>query len=311
MAGRADAAGHLLSAPEARAWGIRSSAKQGGMPYTTVLPGPSRTPDGAIRCREVAAGHRWRGNSRRSPPIRHLRPNTGTVSCNSLGTSSRPPYHCWYRADTHRRNSRQQPTRPRRRRNVHRGSPTTTAPDSRAGRPHRTARAARLRRSRAGGARRALGLPRHPRLPAARAHAHRPAHGRLHIGEQTILPADPVRERLAAYLDHRARRWPATANPHRFVNDQKPRPHQAGHALVDPQTARHVPAGDPPGPDPRRGTRQSRRRPPRLRPVRPLDRRRLPLYRHSRRARSHRAPAVTPQQRICATPPFVETIEAK
>ena len=44
--------------------------------------------------------------------------------------------------------------------------------------------------------------------------------GRLHIGAQTILLADPVRERLAAYLDYRARRWPATVNAHLFVNDQ-------------------------------------------------------------------------------------------
>lgn len=44
--------------------------------------------------------------------------------------------------------------------------------------------------------------------------------GRLHIGEQTILLADPVRKRLTVYLDYRARRWPATVNPHLFVNDQ-------------------------------------------------------------------------------------------
>jgi hypothetical protein len=44
--------------------------------------------------------------------------------------------------------------------------------------------------------------------------------GRLHIGDQTVLLADPVRERVAAYLNHRARRWPNTANPHLFVNDQ-------------------------------------------------------------------------------------------
>ena len=44
--------------------------------------------------------------------------------------------------------------------------------------------------------------------------------GRLHIGDQTILLASAVRERLTAYLDYRARRWPNTANPHLFVNDQ-------------------------------------------------------------------------------------------
>ena len=28
----------------------------------------------------------------------------------------------------------------------------------------------------------------------------------------------PVRERLAAWLDERARRWPVTVNPHLFIN---------------------------------------------------------------------------------------------
>jgi hypothetical protein len=44
--------------------------------------------------------------------------------------------------------------------------------------------------------------------------------GRLHLGAQTILLADPVRERVSAYLDYRARRWPNTANAHLFINDQ-------------------------------------------------------------------------------------------
>lgn len=42
--------------------------------------------------------------------------------------------------------------------------------------------------------------------------------GRLHLGEQTILLATPVRERIAAWLDHRNQRWPATTNPHLFIN---------------------------------------------------------------------------------------------
>ncbi|MGH2659392.1 MAG: hypothetical protein ACRDHS_06945, partial [Actinomycetota bacterium] len=42
--------------------------------------------------------------------------------------------------------------------------------------------------------------------------------GRLHIGEQVILLADPVRARLDAYLTHRAARWPNTANSHLFVH---------------------------------------------------------------------------------------------
>ncbi|MEU0656906.1 hypothetical protein ABZ485_32375 [Streptomyces albogriseolus] len=44
-------------------------------------------------------------------------------------------------------------------------------------------------------------------------------HGpRLHLDDRTITLADPVRERLAAYLGHRRRHWPATANPHLFVH---------------------------------------------------------------------------------------------
>jgi hypothetical protein len=41
---------------------------------------------------------------------------------------------------------------------------------------------------------------------------------RLHLGGQTILLADPVRDRLRAYLDHRGATWPATINPHLFVH---------------------------------------------------------------------------------------------
>lgn len=41
--------------------------------------------------------------------------------------------------------------------------------------------------------------------------------GRLHIDGRIVLLADPVRERLATYLDYRNRRWPNTANPHLFI----------------------------------------------------------------------------------------------
>ena len=42
--------------------------------------------------------------------------------------------------------------------------------------------------------------------------------GRLHIGDQVIVLADPVRQRLAAYLDYRATTWPTTINPHLFIH---------------------------------------------------------------------------------------------
>jgi integrase len=38
--------------------------------------------------------------------------------------------------------------------------------------------------------------------------------GRLHVEGRVIVLAEPVRERLRAYLDIRQRRWPDTANPH-------------------------------------------------------------------------------------------------
>lgn len=42
--------------------------------------------------------------------------------------------------------------------------------------------------------------------------------GRLRLADRTIPLAPPVRERLRAYLDYRARRWPATANPHLLIH---------------------------------------------------------------------------------------------
>ncbi|MEU2823141.1 hypothetical protein ABZ763_12910 [Streptomyces bacillaris] len=42
--------------------------------------------------------------------------------------------------------------------------------------------------------------------------------GELTLDEKTIPLAGPVRSRLTAYLDHRARSWPSTLNPHLFVN---------------------------------------------------------------------------------------------
>ena len=42
--------------------------------------------------------------------------------------------------------------------------------------------------------------------------------GRLHLDGRVIPLAGPVRERLAAWLVERARRWPATVNPHLFIN---------------------------------------------------------------------------------------------
>lgn len=42
--------------------------------------------------------------------------------------------------------------------------------------------------------------------------------GRMFLPGNTVVLATPVRDRLAAWLEERARRWPRTANPHLFVN---------------------------------------------------------------------------------------------
>ncbi|WP_198955739.1 hypothetical protein [Frankia sp. CcI49] len=42
--------------------------------------------------------------------------------------------------------------------------------------------------------------------------------GRAYVDGRTIVLAEPVRERLAAYLNERRRRWPNTANPHLFIH---------------------------------------------------------------------------------------------
>lgn len=56
--------------------------------------------------------------------------------------------------------------------------------------------------------------------------------GRLTIGNRSIPLADPVRTRLAAYLDHRARTWPATINPHLFINRRTgPRTNRVGRGF--------------------------------------------------------------------------------
>ncbi|MGW3730231.1 hypothetical protein [Streptomyces sp. NPDC000851] len=42
--------------------------------------------------------------------------------------------------------------------------------------------------------------------------------GRMFLPNRTVLLAEPVRTRVAAYLDYRNHRWPRTANPHLFVS---------------------------------------------------------------------------------------------
>lgn len=44
--------------------------------------------------------------------------------------------------------------------------------------------------------------------------------GKLHLDGRAIPLAEPVRNRIAAWLDYRNQRWPTTTNPHLFVNNQ-------------------------------------------------------------------------------------------
>ena len=42
--------------------------------------------------------------------------------------------------------------------------------------------------------------------------------GHLNLGDRVVPLAAPVLPRLTAWLDHRARTWPGTVNPHLFIN---------------------------------------------------------------------------------------------
>ncbi|MGW5518882.1 hypothetical protein [Nocardia africana] len=42
--------------------------------------------------------------------------------------------------------------------------------------------------------------------------------GRLHLPDRIVPLAEPVRQRMTAYLDYRQQKWPATANPHLFIH---------------------------------------------------------------------------------------------
>ncbi|MCA9239612.1 MAG: hypothetical protein KDA37_05410 [Planctomycetales bacterium] len=56
--------------------------------------------------------------------------------------------------------------------------------------------------------------------------------GRLTIGDRVIPLAAPVRTRLAAWLDHRNRRWPGCINPHLLVSRRTaPRLVPVGHSF--------------------------------------------------------------------------------
>jgi hypothetical protein len=63
----------------------------------------------------------------------------------------------------------------------------------------------------------------HALTPAqlARLHLSDVHDARLHLSDRVVLLADPTRQRLASYLDHRADRWPGTCNPHLFLNDRQ------------------------------------------------------------------------------------------
>ncbi|MFC4851867.1 hypothetical protein [Actinophytocola glycyrrhizae] len=52
--------------------------------------------------------------------------------------------------------------------------------------------------------------------------------------DRTILLAPAARERLAAWLNHRAHRWPATTNPHLLINTKTAvRSGQVSHVWIN------------------------------------------------------------------------------
>lgn len=105
--------------------------------------------------------------------------------------------------------------------------------------------------------------------------------GRLTLGGRVIPLATPVRVRLAAWLDHRARTWPGSINPYLFINRKTaPRLTRAGRYFPGCVLASAPSAAR--GPYPQRDPRHRRRRPPHLRPVRTHHRRRTPLRDHLR-----------------------------
>jgi hypothetical protein len=112
--------------------------------------------------------------------------------------------------------------------------------------------------------------------------------GRLHLPERSVPLAQPVRARLRAYLDYRAERWPATANPHLFIHYNRQPPRPRANRMARPP-ARPVHPGTARRPHPARSPCHQRRRPATLRPVRPLGRRRRALHRHARPHRQHAA----------------------
>ncbi|HKB29858.1 MAG TPA: hypothetical protein VKD26_03395 [Streptosporangiaceae bacterium] len=52
--------------------------------------------------------------------------------------------------------------------------------------------------------------------------------GRLHVGDQVIPLANPVRQRIASYLDYRQQTWPTAVNP--CASAATPRPPRPGGA---------------------------------------------------------------------------------
>ncbi|MEU1519142.1 hypothetical protein ABZ490_44605 [Streptomyces sp. NPDC005811] len=63
----------------------------------------------------------------------------------------------------------------------------------------------------------------------------------LEIDSRRIPLAAPVRRRLAAYLDHRRRHWPTTANPHLFLHFRSATTHaHVGHRWINLRLGPHL-----------------------------------------------------------------------
>ena len=118
--------------------------------------------------------------------------------------------------------------------------------------------------------------------------------GRLLLGSRTILLAPAALAKVDAWLDHRTRRWPNTANPHLFINF-KTAVHTGPIGTWGIGKKLGISAkGHSRGPHPRRGHRHRRRRPPHLRPVRTVRHSGHPLHQGAR---------PTDDDRVRARPP--------
>ena len=131
--------------------------------------------------------------------------------------------------------------------------------------------------------------------------------GRLHLDDRVILLAEPVRDRVDAYLTYRAATWPASVNAYLFIHARSWKTTRPVTSVLDRPAARHLRRAHPPGPH-LPGSRGHRRRHPRpVRPVRHVHRQRRPLGHHHRP--HHRTRRIAPVTHWSDARPLTESGE--